>query len=312
MRKTLLTLLIVSLFQLGFGQSDTVLLNTDVGSLSGTLLLPEKLESKCPVALIIAGSGPTDRDGNNPLINGKNNSLKMLAEGLVEGGVASLRYDKRGLGLSQGAAIAEADLRFDHFVDDAKAWITLLKNDDRFSEVIVMGHSEGSLIGMIAAKEAQADRYVSLAGAGQPADKILREQFSMQSEFIKNEATAVLDSLVIGKTKPDVNPLLFSIFRPAIQPYLISWMQKDPQKIIKSLSIPVLIVQGTTDIQVGEGEAKLLKAANPSAELLLIEGMSHILKAGPKDRMANYATYGDPSLALKSELLPGILHFIKK
>ena len=295
-----------------FAQSDTLNLETDVGTLSGTLLVPEESPTSIPVVLIIAGSGPTDRDGNSALSVGKNNSLKMLAKGLAKGGVASLRYDKRGLGLSKSAAIPEATLRFDHFVTDAKEWIKLLRKDQRFSKVIVMGHSEGSLIGMIAAKEAQADRYISLAGPGRSIDKVLRDQLSTQAEFIKNEAYAVLDSLEQGKTKDDIHPLLSSLFRSSIQPYLISWIQKNPQEIIQSLSNPILIVQGTTDIQVGIDEAKLLKAAQPKAELLIIEGMSHILKAGPIERMANIATYENPSLQLKEELMPAILHFIKK
>lgn len=311
MKRILPLILLVTTF-MASAQSDTVMLTTAIGELSGSLLVPNTSKNQCPIVLIIAGSGPTDRDGNSAMMGGKNNSLKLLAEGLAEEGIASLRYDKRGLGLSKSAFIQESDLRFDHFVEDAQAWIQLLQQDKRFSEVIVAGHSEGSLIGMIATKKAKADRFISIAGAGKKADLLLREQLATQPKFIKNEAFRALDSLVIGKTVDDINPMLASLFRPSVQPYLISWFKQDPQAIIKGLAMPVLIVQGTTDIQVSVKDAELLKEANTRVHLVMIEGMNHVLKKASADKMENMATYGNPTLSLKEELIPAILHFIKK
>ncbi|WP_197088647.1 alpha/beta hydrolase [Rufibacter radiotolerans] len=130
---------------------DPTELVTEKGNLKGTLLSPAGAK-KMPVVLLISGSGPTDRDGNNPAM--KNNSLKMVAEGLQAQGIASLRYDKRGIAESKAAGISEADLRFDQYAQDATAWAQKLKQDKRLSKVIILGHSEGSLIGMIAAREA--------------------------------------------------------------------------------------------------------------------------------------------------------------
>ena len=124
------------------GQTETIVnLESKNGTLEGSLLLPES-KTGIPVALIIAGSGPTDRDGNNPAM--KNNSLKLLANALSVNGIASLRYDKRGIGKSQKAGGKEEDLRFDHYISDAKGWLSLLRTDERFKEVIVIsdGHAE--------------------------------------------------------------------------------------------------------------------------------------------------------------------------
>jgi len=157
-----------------------VQLLTPTGTIAGTLLVPPA-SGKIPVVLIIAGSGPTDRDGNNPLLPGKNNCYKLLADALAAGGVASLRYDKRGIGESRASGGAsEADLRFSMYVDDAVGWIVRLKADGRFSRVIVAGHSEGSLIGMVAANNGHADAYVSIAGGGHRAADLLRAKLRPQ------------------------------------------------------------------------------------------------------------------------------------
>ncbi len=149
-----------------------VTLKTPTGGISGTLELPAA-RTPVPVAFIIAGSGPTDRNGNSPAIPGANNSLKMLADGLAARGIASVRYDKRGIAASRAAMSGEEDLRFNHFIEDAVAWVKQLRADKRFSTVTSIGHSEGSLIGMIAAREAGADAYVSLEGTGRKAADIL-------------------------------------------------------------------------------------------------------------------------------------------
>src|SRR5438105_3808785 len=145
-------------------------------TLHSTLLLPKEMSKPMPVVLLLSGSGPTDRNGNSPMLPGKNNSLLMLAEGLASNGIASLRYDKRGVGESAGAMVAEADLRFETYVDDAQAWCEQLRKDKRFSAVIIAGHSEGSLVGMLAAKQCNADVFISISGAGRAAADILRTQ----------------------------------------------------------------------------------------------------------------------------------------
>ena len=284
------------------------ILHTATGDIFGTLTIPKSV-SKIPVALIIAGSGPTDRNGNNQMM--KNESLKMLAYSLANNGIASLRFDKRGIAESSKAAKTEAELRFDDYVKDAKGWIELLRKDQRFSKVFVIGHSEGSLIGMISSL-AFADGYISIAGAGKSADKIIKEQLASQPQEVKDLSFPIIDSLVVGKTVKDVNHNLYSLFRPGIQPYMISWFHYDPQVEIKKLTIPVLIVQGTNDIQVTVEDANLLAKASTHTQLVLIKNMNHIFKIVDGDRNANIATYNDPSLPISKELTDNITAFIKR
>lgn len=284
-----------------------IILQTKTGEVFGTLTTPEEFE-KIPVALIIAGSGPTDRNGNNPVM--KNNSLKMLARSLSQDGIATVRYDKRGIAESMPAGKSEADLRFDDYVNDVRAWITLLKQDERFSNVVVIGHSEGSLIGMIAATE--ADKFISIAGAGQSADIILKEQLSAQPKEVQDLSFPIIDSLKNGKSVENVNPILYSLFRPSVQPYMMSWFKYDPQDAMSKLSVPSLIIQGTNDIQVSVEDAKHLSKANPKAQLALIENMNHIFKIVKGDKQANLATYSNATLPIADELTNTLKNFIIK
>lgn len=291
-----------------YNESD-IQLKTDSGAIAGTLTLPGK-QTGVPVALIIAGSGPTDRNGNSAFT--RNDALKLLAHALAGNGIASVRFDKRGIGGSMKAGKKEADLRFETYINDAADWIRLLKQDKRFSKIVVIGHSEGSLIGMVAAAQAGADQFVSIAGTGRPIDEVLKEQLKTASEDLYQLSLPVLDSLKQGHLVNKVDGRLFTLFRPSVQPYMISWLRYNPQEEIKKLSIPVLIVQGTNDIQVPAVDAEKLAAAKPEAKLLLIEDMNHVLKIIRGDRQANIATYKDPSLPLAEQLVTGIVSFIKQ
>lgn len=159
---------------------EPIALKIQAGDLFGSLRMPSHSEPL--VVLIIAGSGPTDRDGNNTLFNGKNDSLKMLAEELADIGVASVRYDKRGIGASANA-VCESELRFENYVDDAISWVDKLAEDSRFAGVVVLGHSEGSLIGMLAAANSPAIAYISIAGTSRQASQSLREQLPRLRQF---------------------------------------------------------------------------------------------------------------------------------
>jgi pimeloyl-ACP methyl ester carboxylesterase len=287
-------------------------LYTPTGDLQGTELMPEA-KPPVPVVLLISGSGPTDRDGNSKLLGGANNSLKMLAEALAENGIASVRYDKRGVAASAAAGTSEADLRFEQYVDDAAAWIAKLKGDRRFSRITVVGHSEGSLIGMLAAKKAGADAFVSIAGIARPADAVLRDQLKGKlPPALAEENERVLSSLAAGKTVPDADPKLASLYRPSVQPYLISWMRYKPAEVVKSIGMPVLILQGTNDIQVGVDEARALNAAASGSRLVLVEGMNHVLKVTPSDPAAQRASYSDPTLPVARPLVDAVVDFVRK
>jgi uncharacterized protein len=282
-------------------------------TLHSTLLLPKETGKAMPVVLLLSGSGATDRNGNSPTLPGKNNALLMVAEGLASNGIASLRYDKRGVGESAGAMVAEASLSLDTYVDDALAWCQQLRKDKRFSAVIIAGHSEGSLIGMLAAKRCNADGFISMSGAGRSAADILRTQLAGKlPSDLAAQSEAIIKNLEVGKMTENPPPQLDAIYRPSVQPYLISLFRYDPAKWIATLTVPVLIIQGTTDLQVTVDDAKRLAAANPKAKLVLIEGMNHVLKEVPPDRDKQIASYSNPDLRLAPDFLVTIVDFVRK
>lgn len=284
-------------------------LETEDGTVHGSLNLPGA-GPPVPVALIIAGSGPTTRDGNVQGMPG-NNAYRLLAEALAERGIASVRYDKRGVGESAGAAGSEADLRFEHYVEDAAGWIRLLAADPRFSRVTVIGHSEGSLIGMIAAQQADADAFVSVAGVARNAADLLLDQLAAALPApLMAQSEEILAELEAGRTVEDVPGELFVVFRPSVQPYLISWFRYEPTEEIARLNVPILIVQGTTDVQVPVAEAEALAAAVPDAEVVIIEGMNHVLKRSSGSVAEQQPSYFDPSLPVVPELVSAVAQFM--
>lgn len=279
------------------------------GRIYGTLLIPDSVK-RMSVALIIPGSGPTDRNGNSgPMLQG--NTYLMLADSLAVHGIASFRYDKRYVGKSMDFNVPVNDLRFNDYVNDAIALIRFLQADKQFSNIIVIGHSEGSLIGMLAVEKTKADAFISLAGAGEPIYKILQWQLSQQPALDQTRIEGILDSIREGIPVTQVPGTLQSVFRPSVQPYLTSLMKYDPAKEIKKQHIPILIVNGTTDIQVTVKQANILHEANPDACLAIIPGMNHILKNAPEDRVKNAATYTDPGLPSNKDLVEKIIGFIQ-
>ncbi|MFP4556988.1 MAG: alpha/beta hydrolase family protein [Bacteroidales bacterium] len=308
----MLLLLLIPLGIIGNNPSDNfisedVSIRNDTITLYGTLLKPTHVKNP-PIILFISGSGPTDRNGNQ--FGMVNNSIKLLAEELAIRGVASVRYDKRGVGQSI-CNQEEIDVVFDNFADDAAAWLKMLNNNPNFSRVFVAGHSEGSLVGMLAINQISTDGFISIAGAGKRIDRIILEQISSLPDSLLNESKSILDSLLIGRTVNNVPMQLFGLFRPSVQPYMISWLRYDPTEVLSKINIPQLIVQGTTDIQVPVENAKLLAVSNENANLEIIEGMNHVLKMAEADRMENIATYRNPSLPVSNKLVETIAKFVK-
>lgn len=287
-----------------------IILKTLSGSISGTLTMPANATDKVPVVLIIAGSGPTDRDCNSPKLGMNTNAYKMLANELGKAGIATVRYDKRLVGQSVSST-KQKELRFEDYVDDAVGLEQLLADDKRFSKVIVLGHSEGSLIGLLSVRDQPVKAFISVAGAGRSADLIVTEQMKAQPQFIQDNFKLMLDSLRKGKFTPNIDPKIYAIAGPDVQPYLMSWFRYNPVKEMKKIKIPVLILQGSTDLQVPVSEAELLKKAKSEAQLVIIPNMNHVLKEAPADREQNLATYNKPDLPLKPELVTSIVTFVK-
>jgi pimeloyl-ACP methyl ester carboxylesterase len=313
MKKSLLLLLLLfSIF--GFSQQETATKSFNKEEIAinplinGSLYSPLKQNKKTNLVLLIAGSGPTDRDGNQKGLT--NNSLKYLSEELVKNDIAVFSYDKRIFTQMKSGTINEATLTFDDFINDATSVLLFFKNQKKYNKIIIAGHSEGSLIGMIAAKD-KADGFISLAGAGRTIDAVLVEQIAKQAPFLKEETQKNLDILKSGKTFELKNPMLASIFRESIQPYMISWIKYNPQIEIAKLQIPILIINGTKDIQVSVQEAELLKKAKPEAEFALIENMNHVFKEIKGDDAENMKSYTNPDLPIAGKLTSTITTFVK-
>jgi pimeloyl-ACP methyl ester carboxylesterase len=297
----------------GGGESEYDLV-TATGTLFGTLLLPQGTTGKVPVVLIVAGSGPTDRDGNNGGLH--LDIYKKLALALAGRGVATVRYDKRGIAASQAAAPAETALRFDDYVDDAAAWIRKLRADGRFSRVSLAGHSEGSLVGMVAVQRARVESYVSIEGAGFPADVVLRKQLAAhlgsQPDLLA-QSNHILDELVQGNQVSETPRELAALFRPSVQPYLISWFKYDPRVEIAKVTSLVTVIQGTNDLQVSMDDGKALAAANPHATFVVLDGMTHVLSDDTGKTLAEQMTgaYADAERPLDPRLIDALIAAVR-
>lgn len=289
-------------------QETEVSIPQETGMLSGTLSTSQQK----PVAtvLIIAGSGPTDRNGNSQLT--KNNSLKYLSDHLTLEGAAVLRFDKRGIAGSQSAGRAEADMRFGDMVDDAVLWAKLLKEKHPGLPLIIVGHSEGSLIGMLTVNRVNADAFVSLCGPAVSADSILNEQLYSQSPELYAYCAPKLDSIKSGHTVHEKSPMLQAILRESVQPYLHSWMKYNPVKEIGKLDCPSLIIGGGNDLQVPMKHAELLANAANQSKLVTIENLNHILKKMDGNLMENRMSYNQPDLPIHEEVKAALSAFLSE
>ncbi|MBL4724141.1 MAG: alpha/beta hydrolase [Lutibacter sp.] len=281
-------------------------ISTNSETINGTLLNPISID-KSPLILLIPGSGPTDRDGNNSMM--KNNSLKFLAEDLIKKNIATYRYDKSVLSFTKDDKEKIDSLTINVFINEAKAVISYFKKENNYSKIIVAGHSQGSLVGMIAANNT-VDGFISLAGAGRTIDSILVEQIEKQAPFLKEDTEKILAELIKGNTVDDFNPMLNSLFNKSVQPFLISWIKFNPQEELKKLTIPILLINGLKDIQVSTIEAELLHKANKDSQLYLVENMNHLFKEIKGDINENMGSYNNPNLPVMEELTNIITTFV--
>lgn len=292
------------------GETELALEGAQTG-LHGTLLTPDAAPvEKRPAVLLIAGSGPTDRNGDSAVPGVKPAASRLLAEALQKAGYASLRFDKRGIAASRAAMTAEADLRFDTYIDDAAAWARRLAREPGVACVVILGHSEGAEIAALAAQKTPVCGVISISGVGRKPQTVIMGQLAAAGvpEPTLAKARALIAELEAGRTVPGV-PATDPLFRPSVQPYLISWFAKDPAEALGAVRAPVLILQGTTDIQVSMDDADRLAAAAPKARLVRLEGVNHVLKTAPIDRAANLAAYADPR-PLDPQVMPPILAFL--
>lgn len=280
--------------------------------LRGTMLSPAP---GAPMVLIIPGSGPTDRNGNNPY-GVRASTYRLLAEGLAQRGIGTVRIDKRGMFGSRAAVINGNDVTIDDYVTDTSSWIASIRKQTGVPCVWVLGHSEGGLVALASAqKVSDICGLVLISTAGRPMGEVLREQLKANpaNAPILAQAMAAIDALEAGKRvdTSQINPVLMPLFAPQVQGFLISDFAYDPAKLISSVTRPVLIMQGEHDIQVSVADAQRLKQAAPSAKLVLLPNTNHVLKTVTSDdRAANAATYADPNLPLAPGVVDAVADFV--
>lgn len=274
--------------------------------IDGSLMVPHSGAEK--IAIIIAGSGPTDRDGNQNFL--KTNNLKKIAIALSDNGIASFRFDKRTVKQIKTNNI-DSNILFDDFVADVIDVVNYFNTNKTYKDLYIIGHSQGSLIGMLAAKE-HVTGFISLAGAGQSIDNVIIEQIQKTAPMFDNDVKRVFDILRSGKTTTDYPPALASVFDISIQEFMMSWMKYDPTIVINGLKIPILLINGTKDLQVGVAEAERLHAANENSELKLIDKMNHVLYLIEGDAQENTKSYNNPGGKISEELINHMVAFIKK
>lgn len=285
------------------------------GALRGTMLSPAATDAATPLVIIIPGSGPTDRDGNNPL-GVRAASYRLLAEALAARGVASVRIDKRGMfgsaaaGDPNGATIAG-------YAADVGSWVSTLRTRTGARCVWLAGHSEGALVALAAREDTGVCGLILIAGAGRPLGQVMREQLRANpaNAPILDQALAALDEIE-ARRPVDVaglHPALRGLFAPQVQTYLMDLLSHDPVAMLRGYARPVLILHGARDIQVAEADARALAAADPDARLVVLPGVNHVLKdVAGDDRAANMATYANPDLPLADGVAEAIVGFVRR
>jgi len=289
-----------------------VLQKTLSGQIAGTLTMPVSVNGKIPVVLIVGDAGPKDRDGNNEKTGITCSPYKTLAYDLAKKGIASVRYDKRLVGQSTSVT-KESQLRVDDYGDDAVTLIGVLNDDPRFSKIVLFGHGEGALVGMIACIDQPVRGFIAAECPSDQGDKILMNELKKtKPSYQVDEVKVILDSLRKGKLTDNVDPAIYSIAGPTKQNFLMSWCRLVPIRGIKGMKIATMIVQGTTDLVVTADNGEKLKKAKSEAVYLEIKGMNHIFKDAPADPDQNAATYTKNDVPISAALIPGIADFVNR
>ena len=271
----------------------------------GSIVEP-KSRSNSSLVIFIGGSGPIDRDGNQSFM--KCDMFKKLAYSLSEKGISSFRYDKRVVTQIRKGKL-DKKITFDDFVSDAIAIIDFFES--KYNSIVIAGHSQGSLVGLLSIKEGVSG-FISLSGAGRTIDMVIEDQISKTAPMLLEDTKKIFKILRSGKITEDFPLPLYSLFNIEIQPFMISWMQYDPKKIIAKILIPSLIINGDNDLQVDEKEAKLLYNSAQNSEILIVKNMNHVLVEIEGDELKNVKSYNNPELKISEILIEKMVEFIEK
>lgn len=291
-----------------FTREEDLVLQTEAGALYGTLSIPDSKDSSSILAILISGSGPTDRNGNSAN-RFYPNTHKLLSRALNKYGISTFRFDKRGVGESFMSIADASKITFLNYLNDIHEWVTLFAKQKKYKHIILLGHSEGGIIAIKESQQNLVSATVLLSTPGFPIDSILVTQLKNKMPSQLENAKQILASLRKGQTVSTVNPSLSFLFHSNNQPFLISLIQIDPATEIQKVNIPVLILQGDKDQQVSVEDAQKLKQANPRSELIILSGMTHSLKHTSNSVNSNIT---DQANDIMPEITSSIIEFLKK
>ena len=270
----------------------------------GSIVEP-KIRSNSSLVIFIGGSGPIDRDGNQSFM--KCDMFKKLAYSLSKKGISSFRYDKRVVTQIRKGKL-DKKITFDDFVSDVIAIIDFFES--KYNSIVIAGHSQGSLVGLLSIKEGVSG-FISLSGAGRTIDMVIEDQISKTAPMLLEDTKKIFKILRSGKITEDFPLPLYSLFNIEIQPFMISWMQYDPKKIIAKIPIPSLIINGDNDLQVDEKEAKLLYNSAQNSEILIVKNMNHVLVEIEGDELKNVKSYNNAELKISEIVIEKMAEFIE-
>ena len=303
-----ITYLIISIFGIAVSlaqvKSEEITIKNNEIELPGTLTYSQE---KSPLIIWVHGSGNVDRNGNQePII--KANYIKQFRDSITKNGVSFFSYDKRTANKKNMPSLLKG-VHFSDYVSDVKKVINHFKDDKRFTKIVLLGHSQGSLVAMLASKKAQ--KFISVAGPSLSADKAIIKQIHDKAPFLDSITKAHFKELSKTGKVETVNPMLLSVFAKPNQSFLKSWIQYNPTEEINKLNTPVLIINGDKDLQVKTEEALALNSANSKSKLVIIENMNHVLKDIQKDEN-NMNSYYSAEFPLSKKLIKTIVSFVKK
>ena len=306
MRRFIFLILYLFLTSVVFAQiqSEEITIYNKEIKLPGTLSYSKE---NTPLIIWVHGSGPVDRNGNQPAQNVNSNYIQQFRVAINTKNIAFFSYDKRTANKENSAFFK--DTKIMDFASDAQAVVRHFKNKKIFSEIILIGHSQGALVAMFASKNTA--KYISLAGAGATIDKILVQQISKNNPTLGEAAKQQFDTLRMKGKIEVINPFLISLFAKPMQSFWSAWMLLNPLEEIKKLTIPVLIIQGNKDLQVNIENAEALHAANLKSELVIIQNMNHVLKDIQKEE-DNLSSYYKSTFPISEKLIETIVSFVKK
>ena len=306
--KSIILFIILAVTSFAFAQSEVI--SEEVALKNGAIQLPGTLtfaKEQMPLVIWIHGSGNVDRNGNQKGLNINANYIKQFRDSINQVGIAFYSYDKR-TSIPENLAIS-TEMKFIEFVDDAVVAINHFRNGGRFSEIILIGHSQGSLVAMLASEK--VDKYISLAGPSQSFDATVVKQVMVQSPSLGVTTQNLFNELKETGAVTNVDPLLLSIFAAPNLEFLSSYIKYNPSEEIKKIKIPTLVIHGTSDLQVRVEDAQKLHEELEGSQLEIIEKMNHLLKT-VETLEDNQKSYSDPNFPVSAQLIEVITKFIKK